>query len=156
VAGAVADRLAELAPAEAEGFRNRAAELTADLEDLDADLAAGLATCARRDVVTSHDAFGYLTHRYGLEQVAVSGLSPEADPSPRRLADVARTARERGVTTIFFEELVSPRVAEQVAREVGATTAVLTPLEGRPEQGDYLSAMRANLDALRTALDCSG
>jgi zinc transport system substrate-binding protein len=155
IASALADVLAERSPEQADGFRARADELADELQTLDDDLREGLATCERRDVVTSHDAFGYLTDRYDLEQIAVSGLSPEAEPSPRRLADVARTARERGVTTIFFEETVSPRVAEQLAREVGATAEVLTPLEVAPDDGDYLTAMRSNLDALRAALGCT-
>jgi zinc transport system substrate-binding protein len=155
IARAVADALAERSPDDAEGLRSRADAVAADLQALDDDYRAGLATCERRDVVTSHDAFGYLTDRYGLTQLAVSGLSPEAEPSSRRLAEVATAARERGVTTIFFEELVSPRVAEQLAREVGATAEVLSPLEGPPDDGDYLTAMRTNLDALRTALGCA-
>jgi len=155
VAEAVADRMAEVDPERADGFRERAAELTVDLEQLDAELEAGLSSCARTEMVTSHDAFGYLADRYGLEQVAISGLSPEDEPSPRRLAEVARFAEEREVTTIFFEELVSPRVAESLAREVGAEAQVLSPLEGPPEQGDYLDAMRTNLETLRTALDCA-
>jgi zinc transport system substrate-binding protein len=105
-------------------------------------------------MVTSHDAFGYLADRYGLEQVAIS-LSPDEEPSTRRLAEVAEFAQEHGVTTVFFEELVSPRVAESLAREVGAQTAVLSPLEGPPDEGGYADAMRANLGALRTALDCT-
>lgn len=154
IAAALADELAELSPDRAAAFRERADALGTDLADLDAQFRDGLASCERRAVVTSHDAFGYLTDRYDLEQVAVSGLSPEDEPSARRLAEVATTARERGVTTVFFEETVSPRVAEQLAREVGATAAVLSPLEGPPEDGDYLTAMQANLAALRTALGC--
>jgi zinc transport system substrate-binding protein len=155
IASSLADALAERSPEQADGFRDRADALAADLQSLDEEYRAGLASCERQDVVVSHDAFGYLTDRYGLRQLAVSGLSPEAEPSPRRLAEVAATARERGVTTIFFEELVSPRVAESLAREVGATAEVLSPLEGGPQEGDYLTAMRANLDALRTALGCA-
>jgi zinc transport system substrate-binding protein len=155
VADAVADELAELAPERADAFRERATQLRTDLEQLDTDLQEGLASCARTELVTSHDAFGYLADRYGLEQVAISGLSPEDEPSPRRLAEVAEFARDREVTTIFFEELVSPRVAESVAREVGAQVEVLSPLEGPPDSGGYLEAMRSNLDALRTALDCA-
>lgn len=155
IADAVADELAGLAPDRADAFRDRAAGLRTELEQLDGELEEGLAQCARRDVVTSHDAFGYLTEEHGLEQVPVTGLSPEEEPSPRRLAEVAATARERGVTTVFFEETVSPRVAEQLAREVGARAEVLSPLEAPPEDGDYLSAMRANLAALQEALDCS-
>jgi zinc transport system substrate-binding protein len=155
VADALAERLGEVDPDRAEAFQQRADALRTELTDLDGELEAGLASCARTEMVTSHDAFGYLADRYGLEQVAISGLSPEDEPSPRRLAEVARFAQEREVTTIFFEELVSPRVAESLAREVGAQTAVLSPLEGPPEQGDYLDAMRANLESLRTALDCA-
>ena len=155
VADAVADQLAERAPEQAEEFQARADDLKAELAELDGELKEGLASCTRTEMVTSHDAFGYLADRYGLEQVAISGLSPEEEPSTRRLAEVAEFARERGVTTIFFEELVSPRVAESLAREVGAQTAVLSPLEGPPDEGDYLDAMRTNLDTLRSSLECA-
>jgi zinc transport system substrate-binding protein len=152
---ALADRLAELDPEGAEGYRSRAQELRTELTALDDEMRAGLETCERRQIVTSHDAFGYLADAYGLEQVAVAGLSPEDEASPQRLAEVAAQAEEDGVTTIFFEELVSPKVAESLAREVGATATVLTPLEGAPETGDYLTAMRENLTTLRTALGCA-
>ena len=152
---ALADRLAELDPDGAEGYRSRAQELSTELTALDDELRAGLQTCERRQIVTSHDAFGYLADAYGLEQVAVAGLSPEDEASPQRLAEVAVQAQEDGVTTIFFEELVSPKVAESLAREVGATATVLSPLEAGPETGDYVTAMRENLGTLRTALDCT-
>ena len=152
---ALADRLADLDPDGAEGYRSRAEELTTELTALDDELRAGLETCERRQIVTSHDAFGYLAEAYGLEQVAVAGLSPEDEASPQRLAEVAAQAEQDGVTTIFFEELVSPKVAESLAREVGATATVLSPLEGAPETGDYVTAMRENLDTLRTALGCT-
>lgn len=154
IADAVAEQLAERSPDHADGFARRAAELRSELAALDADLSAGLAACERRQLVTSHAAFGYLADEHDLEQVALSGLSPDAEPSPRRLAEVAEVARANGVTTVFFEDLVSPRVAEQLAREVGAQAEVLTPLEGPPEEGDYVTAMRTNLGALRTALGC--
>ena len=152
---ALAERLGELEPDRAEAFAERARELTAELEALDDELRSGLADCERREIVTSHNAFGYLAARYDLEQIAVTGLTPEQEPTPRRLADVARLAEQRGVTTIFFEELVSPRTAESLAREVGAKAVVLSPLEGPPESGDYLTAMRGNLQTLRTALGCT-
>ena len=154
IADAVAEQLAERAPERAEEIRARADELKDELAALDDELQQGLSSCARTEMVTSHDAFGYLADRYGLEQVAIS-LSPEEEPSTRRLAEVAEFAEERGVTTIFFEELVSPRVADSLAREVGAQTAVLTPLEGPPDDGDYLDAMRTNLATLQAALDCA-
>jgi zinc transport system substrate-binding protein len=155
IATAVADRLAEVDPGSADDYRARADELTQELTDLDDELRAGLSSCERRQVVTSHDAFGYLADAYGLEQIAVAGLSPEDEASPRRLAEVAAQAEAAGVTTIFFEESVSPKVAESLAREVGATATVLTPLELAPESGDYVSAMRDNLERLRTALACA-
>lgn len=155
VAGAVADRLAELDPSGAEGFRSRAAELQAELATLDDELRTGLASCERKEVVTSHDAYGYLTGAYGLTQVPIAGLSPEDEASAGRLAEIAVLAKQKGVTTIFFEELVSPAVAESLAREVGAEATVLSPLESAPDSGDYLSAMRTNLSTLRSALGCS-
>jgi zinc transport system substrate-binding protein len=107
--------------------------------------------------VTSHAAFGYLAERYGLTQVPITGLSPEEEPSPQRLAEVARLAKAKGVTTIFFETLVSPKIAETLAKEVGAKADVLDPIEG-VEAGsgaDYLSVMRDNLTHLRAALGCA-
>jgi zinc transport system substrate-binding protein len=156
IADAVADRLSKVDPDGAADYRTRAADLRAGLERLDRDYADGLATCERREIVTSHAAFGYLAERYGLRQIAISGLSPEAEPSPQRLADAARQAREHRVTTIFFETLVSPKVAETLAREVGARAEVLDPIEGlAPDAtGDYATVMRDNLDRLRTALGC--
>ncbi|MFG2110724.1 metal ABC transporter substrate-binding protein [Micromonospora chersina] len=151
----LAERLGTVDPGRAADFTARAAALRAELTGLDADYTRALATCQRREIVASHTAFGYLAARYRLEQVGITGLSPDAEPSPRRLVEVAKEAREHGATTIFFETLVSPKVAETVAREVGAKTAVLDPIEGPPADGDYLSAMRTNLQTLRTALDCS-
>jgi len=129
------------------------------LTGLDLEYEAGLADCERREIVTSHAAFGYLAERYGLEQISVTGLAPEAEPAPRELERVARLARERGATTIFFEALVSPELAETVAREIGAETAALDPLEGltgeEAEGGeDYFSLMLRNLAVLREALGC--
>ncbi|MFE9958405.1 metal ABC transporter substrate-binding protein [Micromonospora sp. NPDC005299] len=151
----LAERLGAVDPDRAADFTARAAALRAELTGLDADYTRGLATCRRREIVAGHTAFGYLAEHYRLEQVGITGLSPDAEPSPQHLAEVAKEAREHGATTIFFETLVSPKIAETVAREVGAKTAVLDPIEGRPADGDYLSAMRANLQTLRTALDCS-
>ncbi len=116
-------------------------------------------TATATEFVTSHAAFGYLAERYGLKEVAITGMSPEAEPTPRVLERVVQQVRATRATTIFFETLVSPRLAETVAREVGATTAVLNPLEGLTEEqiaagDDYFSVMRENLAALREALGC--
>lgn len=155
VGDAVAERLTELDADGAADYERGAAQLRTTLEGLDEDFQAGLATCERREMVVSHNAFGYLADRYRLQQVGISGLSPEEEPSPARIAEASRYAKAKGVTTIFFETLVSPEVARTVADEVGATTAVLDPLEGQPQGGDYVSGMRANLEALRGALGCT-
>lgn len=152
---ALGERLGELDPDGAAGYTERAEALATELRALDEELQAGLATCERREIVTSHNAFGYLAARYDLEQISVTGLTPDAEPTPRRLAEVQQLAQQRGVTTIFFEELVSPRTAESLARDVGAEAVVLSPLEGPPESGDYLSAMRTNLATLQQALGCA-
>jgi zinc transport system substrate-binding protein len=155
IAAKVAERLAEAAPERAEEFTAAADALRADLAELDQEYRSGLADCERRQIVTSHNAFGYLARAYDLEQVPVTGLTPEDEPSPGRLAEVAELAREAGTTTIFFEDTASPKVAESLASEVGAEAAVLDPLENAPEDGDYLTAMRDNLAALQDALGCS-
>jgi zinc transport system substrate-binding protein len=142
------------------GKQSAADNLEKRLMDLDSEFRAGLADCERNEIVTSHEAFAYLAERYGLEQVAITGLSPEAEPEPGKLQDVVNLVRARGVTTIYFETLVSPRIAETVARETGAKTAVLNPIEGLTEEQaasgeDYFSLMRMNLAALRAGLGCS-
>ena len=136
-----------------------ATELVARLRALDREYRTGLARCARRELVTNHSAFAYLAGRYGLTQVSVEGLSPEAEPAPRDLARVAGLVRKHGVTTVFSETLVSRKVAETLARETGAGTSVLDPLEGLTPKalargGDYFSVMRANLARLREGLGC--
>lgn len=126
------------------------------LKDLDAAFAAGLKQCKRRTIVTAHDAFGYLARRYNLDQQAIAGVDPEQEPSADRLAELADLVRKDGVTTIFTEALVSPRVAETLAREANVKTAVLDPLESADAKGqDYLTRMKANLKALQGALDCT-
>jgi zinc transport system substrate-binding protein len=145
---------------EALGRRAAAARFAQRLHALDSEFHAGLAHCRRHEIVTSHEAFGYLAERYDLEQVAITGLSPESEPEPGKLQDVVDLVGKRGVTTIYFETLVSPRIAETVARETGAKTAVLDPIEGLTEEeaaagDDYFTLMRRNLVSLRNGLGCS-
>jgi zinc transport system substrate-binding protein len=155
VAEDVGTLLAEIDPDNADAYRERADDLARQLQDLNSEFEEGLANCERTEIVVSHDAFSYLAREYGLEQVSIAGIDPEAEPSPARVAEVADFAAEHGVTTIFFETLLSPAIAETIADEIGVTTDVLDPIEGPPENTDYFGAMRANLSALRTALGCS-
>ena len=157
VADAVADRLAALDAADATDFRRNATTLRAELAELDAEMSAGLADCASTDLVTSHTAFGYLAERYRLTQRGITGLTPEDEPSSADLAAVADFVTANEVRTIYAETLVSPAVAETLARETGTRTAVLDPLEGLDESSagrDYLAVMRANLATLRDGQVC--
>lgn len=147
-------------PAGAATYARRAAAVSVDLEALDSRFTDGLADCDRDLVVSAHEAFGYLAAAYGLRQLGVSGLAPDVEPDPRRLGELADLVERKGVTTIFTEELVSPRIARTLAREAGGLrTATLNPLEGLTEQeiargDDYVSVMDTNLARIRAALGC--
>ena len=156
-----AEALVEASPELAEGVQERLDLLQADLAELDAELERSLRDCRQRTIVTSHAAFGYLADRYDLGQVAISGLSPDDEPDPAALRDVAQRAEAAGVSTVFFEEALSPDLADTVADEIGAGTDVLGALEFDPAaevgQGeDYLSVMRRNGASLTRGLDCDG
>jgi zinc transport system substrate-binding protein len=157
VTEAFADEVAEADPAHEGDYRRNADELVAELDRLDREWRRGLAQCRIRTVVVSHDAFGYLGARYDLDVVSISGLTPDVEPSPKRLAEIGKVARDAGVTTIFTEELASPALANTLAGDLGLETAVLNPLEGltdADDDADYFSLMRDNLAALRKANDC--
>jgi zinc transport system substrate-binding protein len=159
IAESIASALAKVDPSGADTYRANAGAYGDELRALDDEFRQGLAGCARKRIVTAHEAFGYLASRYGLVQEAITGVSPESEPNPKRLAELADEARADGTTTVFTETLVSPRVAETLAREAGVHTAVLNPIEGLTDEevksgATYASVMRANLATLRRALAC--
>jgi zinc transport system substrate-binding protein len=159
VVALVAETFAEVDPGGADSFARNAETYTAELAELDREFRHGLAECTSRIIVVNHAAFAYLARAYDLDQQAISGVSPEAEPDPRRLAELRGFVVREGIGTIFTEELVSPDVAEALADEAGVSTTVLNPLEGltpdEVEAGeDYRSVMRRNLDALRDGLGC--
>jgi zinc transport system substrate-binding protein len=150
--------LSEAAPEYKDQFKANADAYVAELETLDMDFATALKDSKRKDFITQHAAFGYLAKQYGLTQVPIAGLSPDQEPSPSRMADIIKFAKEHNVKTIFFETLVSSKVADTIAAELGANTAVLNPIEGLSEEElagglDYIKVMRQNLEALQTALN---
>ena len=156
----VADALSEADPPNESTYDANADAYVAKIAALDEDFRAGLADCERTTIVTSHEAFAYLAESYGLTEVGITGLSPEAEPSAQRLAELKDLVEQEGITTIFAEELVSPKVAETLAEEAGVTVEVLDPLESLTDDQvaageDYVSVMRENLDILRGALGCS-
>ncbi|HEY9289755.1 MAG TPA: metal ABC transporter substrate-binding protein [Microlunatus sp.] len=158
ISNAVADKLAAVDPGHAADYRKNAGKLSGQLRQLDVSYRKGLKTCQRSEFVTSHAAFGYLAERYRLQQISISGLSPDTEPSPARIAEVQQEISKYDVTTIFYETLASPAVAESIARDLDLKTDVLDPIEGITDQSrgtDYLSVMKANLTALQKANGCS-
>lgn len=150
--------LAEADPDNAAAYEANAQELVSELESLDTDFETGLATCERKEFVTSHAAFGHLAHAYGLDQIAISGVDPQSEPSTAALAEITDLVKRDGITTVFTERLASSALAETVARETGADTAVLDPIEGLSDETadeDYVSLMRQNLAALQQANGCA-
>ncbi|MCB0884622.1 MAG: zinc ABC transporter substrate-binding protein, partial [Propionibacteriaceae bacterium] len=144
IADHTAQLLSQLQPENADAFTANAQQLRSELTSLDADFASGLANCRTNTFITSHTAFGYLAARYGLDQVGISGLSPEEEPSPARIAQVQQIATERDVTTIFYETAVSPKVSQAIASDLGLATDVLDPIETLSSDSrgsDYIEVM---------------
>lgn len=131
------------------------AALEADMKQLDDELHASLGGCAITTMVVSHEAFGHLAKAYGFTQVGIAGLSPEAEPSPAKMATITDLVRSEGITTIYFESLVSPAATQTIAAETGAATALLDPVESNTDDAGYPSIMRANGRALQQGQSCS-
>lgn len=158
VGDAIAARLAERDPANAAAYTTNAKAFRASMTTLDVEFRTGLAHCAVDELVTSHAAFGYLAQTYGFHQESITGLTPDAEPSPAAMAELTSHIRETGATTVYAETLVSEDVARTLARETGARLAVLDPIEGITSASagrDYPSVMRANLQVLRAGQECS-
>lgn len=152
--------LIKVDPSHTKDYESKTAFLNSRLDQLDNKFKSGLTTCKQRSFVTSHAAFGYLANRYGLTQVSISGLSPESEPSAEKLAEVAKYVKVNNIKYIFFENLVSPKLSETIARETGAQTMVLDPIEGISDDNlqkgeNYFTVAEKNLENLRTALECN-
>ena len=154
---AVAASLSKVDPDHAATYDANAQALVADLDQLGSEYEQGLQGCARDTIVVSHDAFTYLD-RFGLNVEGIAGLSPDAEPSARRLGELGDLIRDDDITTVFTERLASPKLADTLASDLGVETAVLDPIEGLTDEdgdGDYLGLMRENLAALQKAGGCS-
>jgi zinc transport system substrate-binding protein len=151
--------LTEIDPTNTAAYEGDSARYVAELTALDSSMSASLTSCETTTFVTNHQAFGYLADRYGLSQLAISGLSPEDEPSAQELEQVAAEATEAGVTAIFVEENLNPALAETLANELGLSTEVLQTLESLTSDQQaagitYVSAQQANATAIATALRC--
>jgi len=160
IAQRVHDVLVEIDPAGKADYDSRLAAYQAELASLDSEFEAGLATCGSRVIVTSHRAFEYLAKRYDLTQISIAGLSPDEEPDPRTLEAVAAAAQRENVSVVFFEEQVPPDLSETVAREIGARTDALDPVETITQEDldagtTYTTVMQANLESLTEGLSCT-
>jgi zinc transport system substrate-binding protein len=158
IAVAISQVLGEIDPVRAVTYANNANNLYDRLIQLDADYREGLADCTTRAFITTHAAFGYLAAKYNLIQVPLTGLAPDAEPTPAWLARVQQLAAEYAVTTIFTEPLTSADPAETLADDLGLMVDVLDPIEGITEDSlaaDYLGLMTTNLEGLMAANGCS-
>lgn len=158
LAEALADRLSDVDPDHAAVYQENRDTVVNELTELHTAYSEGLATCSRRELVVSHAAFGYLAEAHDLEQISITSVDSHEEPSPAQIAEVVHEVEEHDVTTIFTTPLTDPSIAETVAAETGAEVAILDPMGSLTDESpgtDYLSIMRANLDALTAALDCS-
>jgi zinc transport system substrate-binding protein len=147
-------------PTQKNQFENNAALLISKLETLDRKYQTGLKNCQTRDFVTSHLAFSYLAADYNLNQVAISGISPDEEPSLKQMAQVVDFVKINRIKYIFFETLLSSKLADTISQETGAKTLVLNPIEGLTKADmkagkNYITIMEDNLANLRTALSCN-
>ena len=154
VAEALEASFAKIDPANANDYKAGLDKLKTALTGVDNQYKQGFTSCQHKTFITSHAAFGYMAERYGLTQASISGIDPETEPSPAEMANIKSVVEKTGVKTIFTEELVSDAPAKAIAAETGAETSVLSPLESKPERGDYTDAMTTNLERLKSAMVC--
>jgi len=156
----VANALAEGVPAKKELFKANAAAYKARLKTVDDHFRSGLADCATREFIHGgHYAFAYLAERYNLHYLSAYGISADSEPSPKKMMALIETIRHHKLTSVFYEELLSPAVARSVAAETGATLLKLHGIHNVTRQElesktSYIDLMEQNLAALRKGLVC--
>lgn len=155
----IENELSKIDPDNSVYYRSNSQNLKIRLDKLDEEFRHNLSTCKNKNIITSHSAFAYLAREYNLNQVSIVGLSSEEEPSSKQMTEISKFARNNDIKYIFFESLISPKLSETIAREIGARTLVLNPLEGLTENEiingkDYFSEMRNNLTNLKIALQC--
>ncbi|MEC0306501.1 zinc ABC transporter substrate-binding protein [Paenibacillus lautus] len=153
----IKNSLVEVDPEHKDGYEQRFEALKEKLVKLDNDFTSELSKMPKKDIVVSHQAFGYLCRDYGLTQHAIMGLSPDAEPRAQDMVNLTKTVKEKEVQYIFFEELVSDKLAKTLANEAGVETLVLNPVEGLTKEQasageNYFTLMEKNLQNLTKAL----
>ncbi len=157
--GRIEEALARTDPDSASDYRSRAEPLAEELSSLDHEFRSRLGSCRTDTFVTSHAAYEYIAAAYGLEQIAISGLYPAAEPGPGTFAEIAERMKDQGLRHVLAEPIINPRLAQALAAETAAEVLTLHPLENltpaEAESGEtYFSLMRSNLETLSTVLGC--
>ncbi|WP_166238270.1 metal ABC transporter solute-binding protein, Zn/Mn family [Paenibacillus turpanensis] len=157
MAGKIKDKLIEIDPAHKADYEANFNKLNAKLGQLHQQYKETITAAPSKEIVVSHQAFGYIARDYGLTQMPIMGLAPDAEPTAQDMKRIAEFAREHQVKVIYFEELVSDKLAKTLANEIGIGTAVLNPLEGLTEEQQkagetYVSIMEKNLESLKKGL----
>ena len=155
----ISEKINEIDPKNKDFYEQNTTQYIEELDKLNKEFQTELAVCTNRKVVVSHDAFSYLADRYSIEIINISGLSPEQEPSANKLIEISKLVKENNLNYIFYETLLSPDLANTVARETGTSTLVLNPLEGLTNEevsdgANYVSIMRSNLNNLKIAMEC--
>ncbi len=153
----IEEGLAKADPDNKDLYEKNLAEAQKKMDDLAQEFADAVKDRVRDRIIVSHEAFGYLCRDYGLNQVGIEGVHSEHEPDPKTMAEIVDLVKREGVTTIFSETLIDPKVAETIAKESGAQVKVLNPVEGLTKDdvakgADYMSIMKENAQALKEAL----
>lgn len=153
----IKDALVKYDPENADYYESNFKTYENKFEELEEKYSKKLDPIENKTIIVAHEAFGYLCEEYDIKQEGIEGLTPDSEPDPARMTEIIKFAKEHNVKTIFFEELVSPKVAETIAKEINANTEVLNPLEGLSEEQikngeDYFSIMEKNLEAIYNSL----
>jgi zinc transport system substrate-binding protein len=155
----IADAMEKADPTNAQYYENNTLAYDAKLSRIDQDIRSGLSKCQTHTFASFHNAFNYFSQRYNLTDIWISGLAPEAEVAPQDLAKVEEIIKQDHLKVIFSEDLVDPKLADSLATDVGATTRILSPLEGineteQKENVTFIGKWYQNLDALRYAMGC--
>ncbi len=152
----ILDALVEVDPSNKDYYENNYNELAKKLDEVNAAYESGLSGIKDKKIVVSHEAYGYICSRYGIEQVGISGLSPDTEPDAKTMAEIVDLVKNDHIKVVFYEELVSPKVAKQIASETGASAESLSPIEGLSAEDiqagqNYFTKMYENLEKLKAA-----
>jgi len=155
----IAKKLGDIDQKNSQTYLTNAKNYNAKLADLNTEYSSLLSNCSQKTIVTSHNAFSYLSKRYGFEIVTIAGFDPESEPSSQQIAEIIKITKDKNIKYIAFETLASPKLSQTIANEADAQTIVLNPIEGltqedQQNQQDYISISKDNLTSLRSMLEC--